>query len=100
MLKEKEVKSLREQLIAQLYEKSLIVEKIQQKYSYYQFIYYLLIITDNNFDDEFEVKNEGDIDILLKFVNEYGIKNLSELKMKASIVKHVESSLIYFDFSD
>ena len=69
VLKEKEVKSLREQLIAQLYEKSLIVEKIQQKYSYYQFIYYLLIITDNNFDDEFEVKNEGDIDILLKFVN-------------------------------
>ena len=68
-LKEKKVKSLREQLIAQLYEKSLTEEESQQKYSYYQFIYYLLIITDNNFDDKFEVNNVKDIDILVKFVN-------------------------------
>ena len=51
-----------------MYEKSLTEEESQEKYSYYQFIYYLLIITDNNFDDEFEIKNEGDVNMLVTFV--------------------------------
>ena len=38
--------------------------------------------------------------MLVKFVKEDEVYNLSELKMKASIVKHVECSEIYFEFSD
>ena len=59
------------------------------KFSCYQFIQYLLTITDKKFRDEFEVKNEDDINILVKFVDETFVYNLSELKMKAKIVKHI-----------
>ena len=38
--------------------------------------------------------------MLVKFVKENYVHNLNELKIKASIVKHVECSYIYFDFSD
>ena len=82
-----------------LYEKSLTVEKTQQKYTYYQFIYYLLTITDNNFDDEFEGKNK-DLDTLVNLIKDNYIKNLHKLKIKASISKHVESSFICFQFLD
>ena len=37
--------------------------------------------------------------MLVKFVNENWVKNQNELKMKASIVKHVECSKIYFNLS-
>ena len=38
--------------------------------------------------------------MLVTFVKEDGVYNLSELKMKASIVKQVECSEIRFNFSD
>ncbi len=38
--------------------------------------------------------------MLIKFVTENTVANLSDLKMKASITKHVECSEIYFNFSD
>ena len=38
--------------------------------------------------------------MLVKFVKEYEVSNLSQLKMKASVSKHVEQSYISFYFSD
>ena len=38
--------------------------------------------------------------MLVTFVKEDGVYNLSELKMKAKIVKHIEHREIYFNFSD
>ena len=38
--------------------------------------------------------------MLVKFVKEYEVNNLNQLKMKASIVKHLEYCEINFMFSD
>ena len=38
--------------------------------------------------------------MLVKFVKENYVHNLNELKIKANIVKHVEYSKIYIDFSN
>ena len=38
--------------------------------------------------------------MFIKLVNMAAVNNLSKLKMKVSIAKHVEFSDIYFDFSD
>ena len=38
--------------------------------------------------------------MLVYFTKEYEVHNLSELKIKVSIVKHVECSDICFNFSD
>lgn len=52
------------------------------------------------FIEEFEIKNENDVNMFVMFVDEYKIKNLNELKMKANITKHVEYNFIYFEFSN
>lgn len=69
-------------------------------YNCYQLIQHLFTISDTKFTDEFEINNEESLNMLVNFVKEDEVTTLSELRMKASIVKYVEYSLIYFDFSD
>ncbi len=38
--------------------------------------------------------------MLVKFLEDTNVNNLSDLRIKANIVKHVECNSIYFNFSD
>ena len=66
----------------------------------FQFIQYLLTINDEKFREEFSIYSDEDLDMLVKFSYEYKVRNLTELKIKASIAKHIEYGYIYSWFSN
>lgn len=49
---------------------------------------------------EFDINSEEDMDMLVEAVTGYEVYSQRELKMKASILKNIESSLMYLNFSD
>ena len=70
------------------------------KYKSFQFIQYLLTITNEKFIEEFEVTNEEDVDMHVEVINHDYVHNLTELKMMVSIAKHTEYNYIHFHFLD
>ena len=58
------------------------------------------MITNEKFEEEFEINTDEDIDMLVTFVEKQAVTNLKELKIKVSIAKHIECSGIHFRFSD
>lgn len=52
------------------------------------------------FREEFNIKNDADVSMFVKFVNSTYSENEKELKMKTAIVKHVECGNVVFCFSD
>lgn len=70
------------------------------KHHLYQLIQYLFTISGKKFKEEFEVNNEKDIDMVVKYFKQSIITNLYEVKMRANIAKHIECNDIMFNFSN
>ena len=93
---------MRKQAIVKIHNEYINIDKYNAtlQHKSYQLIQYLLTINDEKFREEFSIHSDEDLDMLVQFSYEYKVRNLTELKIKASIAKHIEYGYIYSWFSN
>ena len=59
-----------------------------------------MTLSDEQFENEFNVHNDKCLDTLAKVVKEYSIDNLDSLRIAGNVAKRVEEIIIWLNFSD
>ena len=71
------------------------------KYNMLKFIQYLMSITNKEFQGEFNINNNDDMERFIRLVNYYQyINSYDDLKMRTVINKYLEYSEMILEFND
>lgn len=60
------------------------------KYICYQFIEYLISISDKQFEEEFDINNDKLLDMIVAVIQEKYITNSAMISIAEKVAKHVE----------